>query len=183
MWRNRHFCRKTVHYTLGGDMEQNSAKSRQELLQTSYDVASKGMNDNFGVLLHLYDICVGKVLSKYDLYPGQPKILFALENYNILSQNDLAELIGVTKASVSTSLKRLEKNGFVKRMRDEKDTRCIRITLTEKGRQYAKWCKIDMEMIFTTMLQGLTNEQRALIPDITKSMLTELESLRRRLNN
>ena len=88
-------------------------------------------------LSQIYNICMQRVLSKYGLYPGQPLLLFAIRDSENPTQNELAEKLGVSKASVGVSLRRLEKSGFVKRKQDKKDTRCNRIVLTNKGKDYA----------------------------------------------
>lgn len=95
-----------------------------------------------------------RTLSKYGLYPGQPQLLFAVRALGTPTQNELAEQLAISKASVGVSVRRLENTGFVKRVRDKKDTRCIRIALTQKGQDYARWCDIDFEMFFTTLLEN-----------------------------
>ena len=77
-------------------------------------------------LNHTYNICMQLTLGKYGLYPGQPQVLFALKELGRPTQNELAATLGVGKASAGISVRRLESGGFVKRVRDKPDTRCIR---------------------------------------------------------
>lgn len=135
----------------------------------------------FQALDHTYSICMQRTLSKYGLYPGQPQLLFAVRSLNRPTQNELATVLCISKASVGVSLRRLEIAGFLKRMRDKEDSRCIRILLTKKGEEYARWCDIDFEMIFTTMLEGLTFEQRENTLQQIKRMEKNLDELRTRL--
>ena len=135
----------------------------------------------FQALDHTYSICMQRTLSKYGLYPGQPQLLFAVRSLNRPTQNELATVLCISKASVGVSLRRLENAGFLKRMRDKEDSRCIRILLTKKGEEYARWCDIDFEMIFTTMLEGLTFEQRENTLKQIKRMEKNLDELRTRL--
>ena len=142
------------------------------------DVGSHFLN-----LVHTFNLCIQKTLNKYGLYPGQPQILFAIKELAVPTQNDLAIKLKVSKASIGTSLRRLEKSGFVKRSRDKSDTRCIRISLTQKGLDYARWCEIDFEMIYMTMLESFNAEERdtllKLIPEINKN----LSGLKERLDS
>jgi len=142
------------------------------------DVGSHFLN-----LVHTFNSCIQKTLNKYGLYPGQPQILFAIKELAVPTQNDLAIKLKVSKASIGTSLRRLEKSGFVKRSRDKSDTRCIRISLTQKGLDYARWCEIDFEMIYMTMLESFNAEERdtllKLIPEINKN----LSGLKERLDS
>ena len=110
------------------------------------------VSEAFCELVRTYNACMQKTLSKYGLYPGQPQVLFAINRLGAPTQIELASQLGVTKASAGVSLRRLEAAGFVKRVRDKLDTRCVRIRLTQKGADYARWCDIDFEMIYTTMM-------------------------------
>ena len=53
------------------------------------------------------------------------------------SQCDIAANIGVSRASVGVSLRRMEKSGIVKRMINQKDSRYNLVSLTEKGLEMA----------------------------------------------
>ena len=135
----------------------------------------------FQALLHIYNLCMQRTLSKYGLYPGQPQLLFAVRTLGTPTQNELAEQLAISKASVGVSVRRLENTGFVKRVRDKKDTRCIRIALTQKGQDYARWCGIDFEMFFTTLLENFSGDERADVLDMLESMNKSMRAFRERL--
>ncbi len=135
----------------------------------------------FQALEHTYSICMQRTLSKYGLYPGQPQLLFAVRSLMRPTQNEIAAVLSVSKASVGVSLRRLENAGFVKRVRDKEDSRCIRILLTKKGEEYARWCDIDFEMIFTTMLDGFNFDQRESALSHLRKMDKNLVELKTRL--
>ena len=122
-------------------------------------------------LQHTSALCMQLLLSKYNLYPGQPQVLFALKD------------LGIGKASAGVSIRRLESGGFIKRTRDKKDTRCIRLTLTQKGEEFARWCSIDYDMFFTTMLEELTPDERAAAYSFLRSMEKSLTGLKERLES
>ncbi|MDR0840479.1 MAG: MarR family winged helix-turn-helix transcriptional regulator [Christensenellaceae bacterium] len=137
----------------------------------------------FGGLQHTYAICMQLTLGKYGLYPGQPQILFALRQLNKPTQNEIADHLGIGKASAGISLRRLESGGFVTRIRDKKDTRCIRLTLTKKGEDYARWCEIDYSMFFNTMLESLSTDEQDVLLAMLQRMDTSLTSLKARLES
>lgn len=139
--------------------------------------------EEFRSLLHTYNSCMQKTLSKYGLYPGQPQILFAIGEMKSPTQNELAERLSISKASAGVSLRRLESAGFVKRVRDKKDTRCVRIALTPKGTEYARWCDIDFEMIFTTMFESFSSDGRDDAREVMREMNKSLSGLKERLEN
>lgn len=88
---------------------------------------------------------VGKAASELGLYFGQPGILEYILMNNGCTQKELAEHLHVSPASVATTLKRMEKSGFILRAEDKDDTRKKRLTATEKGsdalRSFRKVCE------------------------------------------
>lgn len=97
--------------------------------------SAEKMNISFSRLIHTYNLCMIRILDKYGLYPGQPQVLFAVSAEDRqMTQNELALRMNVSKASVGKSLCRLEEAGFIKRVRDKRDSRCIRVALTKKAR-------------------------------------------------
>ena len=74
------------------------------------------------------------IISEEGLYSGQQDILFAvLENEGITSSK-LAEITGVSAATMSVSVKRMEKAGFIVKKPDENDARIMHIYPTEKAK-------------------------------------------------
>lgn len=146
--------------------------------------SAEKMNVSFSRLVHTYNLCMIRILDKYGLYPGQPQVLFAVSAENRqMTQNELALRMNVSKASIGKSLCRLEEAGFIKRVRDKSDSRCIRIALTQKGKEYARWCEIDFEMLYTTMLECFSSDERDVVPELIDRMNACLDGLRRRLEN
>jgi DNA-binding MarR family transcriptional regulator len=137
----------------------------------------------FRELIKTYNSCMQRTLNKYGLYPGQPSILFALSRTGKLTQNELARELGISKASVGVSLRRMEKAGFIRRVQDKDDTRCNRVILTKKGMDYIRWCEIDFNMIYTTMLEEFSGEERTNILGELKYMKNSLLKLQSRLNS
>lgn len=82
-------------------------------------------------LLHRYRISVA--LSGLKIYRGQPEILEYLSKHGDCSQKELADSLGVSPASIATSLKRMSKEEFIERTPDENDRRINRLRITEKG--------------------------------------------------
>ena len=84
-------------------------------------------------LLHRYRIFVA--LSGLNIYRGQPEILEHLSKHGDCSQKELADSLGVSPASIATSLKRMSKEEFIERTPDESDRRINRLKITEKGKE------------------------------------------------
>jgi DNA-binding MarR family transcriptional regulator len=77
---------------------------------------------------HVQDLPTGQVLSRH-----QASILSHLDEVDATSMTELAEHMGVTASTMSLAIKRLERQGFVHRVRDAGDRRVVQLRLSEAG--------------------------------------------------
>ncbi|MGI5970981.1 MAG: MarR family winged helix-turn-helix transcriptional regulator [Oscillospiraceae bacterium] len=75
------------------------------------------------------------VVASKELFHAQMMYLKVISEHEGLNQRDLAEHIGVERASATTALQRMEKAELIERRPDSYDRRMTRIYLSEKGRQ------------------------------------------------
>lgn len=108
-------------------------------------------------LLHRYRISTS--LLGLNIYRGQPEILDYLIAHGDCSQRELADFLGVSPASIATSLKRMCKAGLVERTADEKDRRINRLRITEKGEEIRKSCRLLCEEVDKEMFSGFSQEE------------------------
>ena len=91
-------------------------------------------------------------------------IIFALANKEGLSQNQLVRLSHMKGSTVSICVGSLEKEGYVKKIRNEFDPRIYSVFLTQKGYKLYDKLKEDENEERRTILKGLTpKEERELI--------------------
>jgi DNA-binding MarR family transcriptional regulator len=115
-----------------------------------------------------------ELLSAIGLHVGQEMIIDALWSTDAMSQSDLAKTIGVRKATVTISLKPLERDGLVERERDTVDHRVIQVRLTPKGREIGveirrAWTTLDVQ---TT--NGLTDAELASLEVLLEKIQSNL---------
>lgn len=72
-------------------------------------------------------------LEETGIGSGQVPVLLELERSGELSQRELAQRTRVTPATMSGTLKRMERAGLIVRTSDENDARVSRVRLTEEG--------------------------------------------------
>ena len=83
---------------------------------------------------HKLDLLLQDTANSLDLTPLQLKIIIALYSADEdVSIGNLGRAIGVTGGNISNICKKLEKKGFVDRIRSEEDERVVNIRLTETG--------------------------------------------------
>lgn len=71
--------------------------------------------------------------EKIGLYPGQPQLLKALQKDGEQSQKQIADTMMVKASTVTVMIQRMEKQGFIQKIQDEKDKRKTIIKITDKG--------------------------------------------------
>jgi MarR family transcriptional regulator, organic hydroperoxide resistance regulator len=75
-----------------------------------------------------------ELLDSLGLYRGQPSVLNALWQQDGVTHSELAERISRSPATVTKTVQRMEKAGFVERRPDPRDERLSRVYLTSAGR-------------------------------------------------
>jgi MarR family transcriptional regulator, organic hydroperoxide resistance regulator len=78
-----------------------------------------------------------KELQKYGMTPEQSQVLFISQGLDgQVTPAEIARLFLLKRHTVSSMVARMEKMGYVKRVRDLKRKNMIRVTTTEKGKKY-----------------------------------------------
>lgn len=92
------------------------------------------------------------------------------------AQRELAQLLNISPAAVATSLKSLEKNGYIHRTPGERDARRNQVELTDKGRQAVEDCKICLRRVNRRMFRDFSPQEQLQIQDFYFRMLSNLGS-------
>ena len=91
-----------------------------------------------GPIAHIYRSHIAYMAKELEVYrvgSGQFEFLLVLYHKNGISQENLAKILKVSKATSARAIQNLEKEGYVYRQRDENDLRAYRVYLTEKGKE------------------------------------------------
>jgi DNA-binding MarR family transcriptional regulator len=104
---------------------------------------------------------VHALLDEVGLYRGQPPVLRALWEQDGLTQTELTARLGRSPSTITKTVQRLEKAGFVKRGPDESDERISHVYLTDAGRAIqpaveAVWSRLDAQLFAGFGTQELT---------------------------
>ena len=89
------------------------------------------------------------------------------------AQRDLAELLHISPAAVATSLKSLEKGGYIRR-EPGRDARRNQVLLTEKGRGAVLECQRAFETVARRMLAGFSPAEQEQLLSFRRRMLNNL---------
>jgi DNA-binding MarR family transcriptional regulator len=102
------------------------------------DPLSADVFNAFRRTMHLNKQYLGRIMAEKGGHPGAAGVLRVLSAHDGITQRDLAEMLHLSRPTVTTMLQRLEQHGLLERWDDETDQRLTRIRLTEKGRTQAQ---------------------------------------------
>lgn len=85
------------------------------------------------ILYRKSQIYIGQYLKPYGIMPGEYPILLQLYQLDGITQEEIVNYQSLDKSGVTRTVQSLERKGFIRREKDEKDQRCKRIFLTEEG--------------------------------------------------
>ena len=112
--------------------------------------------------------------SETGLHPSQLPIVEALVHHPDCTQQELAEHLHVTPASVALSSKRLEKAGLIEKHADKTDKRRNRLRITEQGRQLSFEHRRSMDALDADMLKNFTEEEKQTLSALLERMIENL---------
>lgn len=113
-------------------------------------------------------------LEETGIGSGQIPVLLELNRWGELNQRELAERTRVTPATMSGTLKRMEKNGFIIRTPDENDARISRVRLTEEGAAQCEKAKRIFDETCCRMLDCLDEDSIAQLHSLLTRVLENL---------
>lgn len=114
----------------------------------------------FGRLIRMYYSRIQSQLAEVGLYRGQPPILMLLYKNDGMSQKEMARALNLSPATMTLTLKRMEKAGLVLREMDEHDQRILRVHLSEKGREMCETGESRIGVVTAELLEGFTLEEQ-----------------------
>ena len=137
-----------------------------------------------GMLLHQlmrahHNACTAALARQGLRDIGSPRLLMELFHYpddpaQAPTQKELADRLHSAPPTVAASLKCLERQGYVERRTDEKDSRRNRISITQKGRDALTAGMRAFQQVDDHMYHGFSPEERELVYQFHQRMLDNL---------
>ena len=118
-----------------------------------------------------------RLSAEYGLHRAQPAILFLVGENPGCSQNDLAEMLFVSPASIAVSLRRMEEAGLITREVPQDDRRRHRLVLTPKGEQINGLCASRARKMDQAMVCGLTEKELQQLCGLMEKIASNLKQM------
>ena len=124
-------------------------------------------------LIQANELYTKELNKKYHVSAAQLNCILTLYEYGPLPPSKIASHIMVKSSTVTGVVDRLERKGFVERMRNSPDRRVITIQLTEAGKKLAQNAPPPIQQ---KIIDGLRQTEKAGIDQIVWSlnMLTDM---------
>ncbi len=128
--------------------------------------------ENFGYWLFYAQRCVAYAFADmlravcveqgkaYVVTPPQWGVLALLDGNKGMTIGTISQLRGVDAPTITGIVKRLEQNELVERQNDREDRRVVKVHLTTEGENIARALNPVVEAFNTSMLQGLSQDER-----------------------
>lgn len=129
----------------------------------------------FGRLIRMYYSRIQSQLAEVGLYRGQPPILMLLYKNDGMSQKEMARALILSPATMTVTLKRMEKAGLVLREMDEHDQRILRVHLSEKGREMCENGESRIGVVTAELLEGFTLEEQQQLNEYLSRIARNME--------
>ena len=118
---------------------------------------------------------INKEISKYGIGSGQFMFLLELYKKDGKNQEDIAEDLKMDKGTTARALKKLEEQGFLTRLKDERDKRSNKIYLSDKAKNIR-------EDIFNILDDWNKQITRSLAKEEVKMLEDLLEKVSKNIN-
>lgn len=116
----------------------------------------------FSEVTGLQNWLAGRLFSRFDLKPWQAGILLVLAGRD-LSQKEVAEKLNVTPSTITTSIQKMEREGYVYRSPDPNDLRVMRLSVTEKSKAYLEKLFEVGDLMDEIVFAGMSVEEKIVL--------------------
>lgn len=122
----------------------------------------------------LHRLSVQQDISDSGLHFGQPPILEYIAAHEDCTQRELCDFLCISPPSAATSVKRLQRAGFLEKCADEHDLRRTHLRITDAGRAAMHFCKASFDRVDEKLMRGFSPEELQLFCDYLSRMIDNL---------
>ncbi len=120
---------------------------------------------------------LNKRLSEDRISFSQFSILRAIGKFGPMPMSKLSEHMLVAPANITGLVDRMERKGYVKRRRDQKDRRLFKIELTEKGRQTYEAISEQFWIYVRHVFSSLSDSERVMLLGLLGRIRSSVEQI------
>ncbi len=120
---------------------------------------------------------ISTCLREYNLGSGQSDILrFLIHKGDGKSQDEISKELEIDNTTVTRTVQRLLKNGYIEKIKDEKDKRVNRIYLTEKAERVDSISRKIKEEALGVIIRGIKDDELEIFMKVLERMYKNMEN-------
>lgn len=131
---------------------------------------SHSINRWISVLYRYGQININKQLEPYNIGSGQYIFLLSLYRKDGISQEEISDELKIDKATTAKAIKRLEKEGYIKRDIDLKDKRAYKVYLTQKALDVKPTVYNVLKNWSTILSKNFTEDEKNMVLNLLEKM-------------
>lgn len=128
-----------------------------------------------GVLSRLFSQAMNNRLAPHKVTPAQYPVLLNLWETDGLTQQELCALVGIEQPTMANTLKRMERDGLVRKVPDDNDRRKIRIRLTKRARELQPILTASAEEVLASAAQDMAMTEAEQLVALMNRMILSLQ--------
>lgn len=113
--------------------------------------------------------------APHGVSPAQYPVLLHLWKQDGLTQHALCDLVGIEQPTMANTLKRMERDGLVRKVRDDNDRRKVRIRLTRRAANLREALNQSAGEVLNTVWAGFSPEEQHALMTLLGRMAANLE--------
>ncbi|NMA99208.1 MAG: MarR family transcriptional regulator [Phyllobacteriaceae bacterium] len=117
---------------------------------------------------------LGKRLTPLGMSPAYMPVLLALE-HGPLTQKEIADGVGVEQPTMTATLNRMARDGWIERLPNPDDGRSALVSLSEKAREHLPGVDAAVDAVNEAALGGLSATERAHYFELLARVIARLE--------
>lgn len=115
------------------------------------------------------------IMENEGLFYGQLPILECVKQHKSCTQKQISEYLEISAPCVATSVKRLEKKGYLEKVSCQEDQRVTWISLTEKGLEKTNKCRSQFDELDSKVFSVLSDEEKHQLAYMMEKLIQHLE--------
>ena len=120
---------------------------------------------------------IEKEIIDLGIHPSQHHFLMYIAKHGACTQNNIADAMEISAATVAVSLKKLEKGGYIEKQTSRTDSRSNLIALTAKGEDVVTKSKDMFDRVDREMFASLTEEEQQQLHNLMERVVNNLKTM------
>ncbi|MGL4850656.1 MAG: MarR family winged helix-turn-helix transcriptional regulator [Clostridium sp.] len=142
----------------------------KQRIETSFQI-TKLIKD---IDLEVYNI-LSKELKETELTPQQLTVVKHLGHHGEMTVSEICAVMNLTKGTVSGILNRMERLGYIKKIKHDEDKRNTYITFTEKGRFEGRKYMLSFNKVYSNIFKNI---EECKLEEIKKGLEEIIQKIR-----